>query len=385
MSYSKFKQELLGLINEEDTKKKKLKESEEVVDKEDDAEDEVVEDADPAAITKSYFESDEVEFGDDEEVVAESDEDEVKDDEEEISEEDEDLVVGDDGEVSDEDEVSEDADIEVKDDEEELIENEDEDKSDEEKELEESEEEEAAAEEEKKEIIKQANESVNKVLRNMKVSKQLQEKIATVFIAALTEGIEARVNGIAAKLNKQKAKEFKRFVNESNKNIDRYVTYVAKNWAKDNKVALVEGYKGVVAESVINQVTKVLGNYNIQVPAKDKKLVESLTAERDKYKFIANRETCKNIKLIESLTKKVKEEIITELSEGLSESQTSKLIKLCENIAFDPKKEEAFVTKVKDIKEAFISGKDAKPSNTPKKETLKESAEDSLAKYKPYL
>lgn len=239
--------------------------------------------------------------------------------------------------------------------------------------------------EEEEAIIKSANESITKALSKSKISKKLQERAVAIFTAAITEAIDVRVKGIQEKMEKRQAKQYKKFVKESKKNLNKYTTYVAESWAKENKVKLEAGYKASLVENFFGDVTNMFKQYGVKTPKGQTNLVEQLQADLKKAQAQANKEARLRIDLTESLRKKAKDEVINELSEDLSELQISKLKKLCEHTAF--KDEKSFAAHVKSIKQAFVTGKSAKTDNNPESKVISESkTEDNLfSQYDEYF
>jgi hypothetical protein len=130
--------------------------------------------------------------------------------------------------------------------------------------------------------------------------------------------------------------------------LDKYLTYVAEEWAENNKIALENGIKVHIAESFLSNMKGMYEQYNFKnIPTRD--MVVELGTKVTEAEQKLNEQIEKNAQLRSKYNKQRKEMLVLESSKGLTATQVEKFKKLTEDVAFEDEK--SFKNKVAVIKE----------------------------------
>ena len=130
--------------------------------------------------------------------------------------------------------------------------------------------------------------------------------------------------------------------------LDKYLTYVAEEWAENNKIALENGIKVQIAESFLSNMKGMYEQYNFtNIPTRD--MVVELGTKVTEAEQKLNEQIEKNAQLRSKYNKQRKEMVVLESSKGLTATQVEKFKKLTEDVAFEDEK--SFKNKVAVIKE----------------------------------
>lgn len=130
--------------------------------------------------------------------------------------------------------------------------------------------------------------------------------------------------------------------------LDKYLTYVAEEWAENNKIALENGIKVQIAESFLSNMKGMYEQYNFtNIPTRD--MVVELGTKVTEAEQKLNEQIEKNAQLRIKYNKQRKEMLVLESSKGLTATQVEKFKKLTEDVAFEDEK--SFKNKVAVIKE----------------------------------
>lgn len=301
----------------------------------------------------------------------EADEDELKEDNDlpthasaassttpdKLSEEDEDEDHLSEEEDEDHKEVSEEEEDEKKavaesddsdeDDKEEVTEEEDED------EVKLSEEEEEKLAEEEEEDVKEAADALTK---DENLPESFKQKVATIFEAAVKRTAKRRADAHAAKLaeaykNKLSAKKKKISETLVNK-VDGYLDYVVEEWMKENEVAIESSLRSNITEKFIVGLKGLFESHYIEVPADKTDVIAQQEKKISALEKELNEELVKSVELRKENVTLKKANIIKKHTEGLTVTDASKFVELCEGVSFENAK--AFSQKLQVIKETYF-------------------------------
>jgi len=138
-------------------------------------------------------------------------------------------------------------------------------------------------------------------------------------------------------------------------NVDNYLNYAVAEWISENKLAIESNVRTQVAESFMSSLKNVFEEHYVNIPQDKVDVVESLADEVAELKAQINEMTEKNIELSKTLQEKEVEEIASNISEGMTDTQKEKFLKLTEAINFSSADE--FRKKVSIIKETYFPPK----------------------------
>lgn len=211
-----------------------------------------------------------------------------------------------------------------------------------------------AAKLEIEEKIKTINvkEDVDALVEGEELSEDFKAKASTIFEAAVKSKTreeiarlyQATVDEFDAKLEEAK--------DEMTDKIDTYLNYVVEEWTKENELAIERGLKGEIAEDFISGLKQLFEDHYIDVP--DEKY-DVLGAQSDKIAELeekVNEVLEQNIALKEKNGSLVREHVVVEVSEDLTDTEVEKFKSLVEDVDFVD--EDAFRAKLDTIKENYF-------------------------------
>ena len=226
----------------------------------------------------------------------------------------------------------------------------DDDDDDDDEEAEESVKEEAEVESSLVEI--EIDDDLSKISESLDLSEENAEKAKTIFKAAVTSKVEE----VSAQLKEQYSEELKSQVEtvkeELSSSVDKYLTYCAEEWTKENELAIERGLRSEMTENFIEGMKKLFVEHYVGVPEDKYNVVDELANRLDEMEQKLDSEVQKNMDITEELGSIKRDNVVKQACEDLSESQKEKMVSLSNGIDFTD--EADFEEKVAEIKEAYF-------------------------------
>jgi len=230
-----------------------------------------------------------------------------------------------------------------------------EDEEEEEKEeevKEESVDEETSAELESSLVEIEVEDDLSAISEALELSEENQEKAKTIFKAAVT----SKVAEIKEELESQYSEELKTSVDKVKGDlaeaVDKYLTYCADEWTKENELAIERGLRSEMTENFIEGLKTLFVEHYVDVPEDKYNVIDELANRLDEMEEKLDNEVSKNMEIVEENDSLKRSNVIREACEDLSESQKEKMESLSNGVDF--KDIEDFQEKVTEIKEAYF-------------------------------
>ena len=204
------------------------------------------------------------------------------------------------------------------------------------------------------EKIKSINvkEDVDALMEGEDLSEDFKSKASTIFEAA----VKSKTREEIARLYQATVDEFDAKLEESKDEmtdkVDTYLNYVVEEWTKENELAIERGLKGEIAEDFISGLKQLFEDHYIDVP--DEKY-DVLGAQSDKITDLeekVNEVLEQNIALKEKNGSLVREHVVVEVSEELTDTEVEKFKSLVEDVDFVD--EDTFRAKLDTLKENYF-------------------------------
>ena len=103
-----------------------------------------------------------------------------------------------------------------------------------------------------KEIVIDVADDVAALLEGEELSKEFQEKTATIFEAAVKSKIEQVANQLEESFKKAFDEEIASHKSELTERVDSYLEFVANEWINENTLAVETGIRGELSESFMS-------------------------------------------------------------------------------------------------------------------------------------
>ena len=234
---------------------------------------------------------------------------------------------------------------------------------------------EIVAEEEVAEV--DIEEDVNALLGGEELSEEFREKAKVIFEAALN----SKIKEIQETLEEQYAvalQEEKEGLKEAlTERVDSYLEYVCEEWMTENELAVEAGLKTEMTESFLSGMKGLFEEHYVTIPEEKYDVLESMVEKLDEMETKLNEQIDKNIGLNKRLAESSAQDVLTQVSSGLAETQKEKLASLAESVEFES--EEEYREKLETLKESYFSRTPAAKASTPATQTLSEGVDSTTA------
>ena len=156
------------------------------------------------------------------------------------------------------------------------------------------------------------------------LSEEFKVKAATIFEAAVKSRVRSEIERIDDELNTEKETEIAAIKEEVSEKVDTYLNYVVEEWTKENELAIERGLKGEIAEDFISGLKQLFEDHYIDVPDEKYDVLEAQSEKISELEERLNEEMQKNINLITDKSELVREQVISEVSEDLADTEIEK-------------------------------------------------------------
>ena len=198
------------------------------------------------------------------------------------------------------------------------------------------------------------------------LSEDFKKKAATIFEAAVTSKVAEAAQSVED--------SYVDFVNEEVNSlheglidkIDSYLTYVAEQWIEKNDVAVTNSLRTDIAEAFMSSLKTTFVEHYIEMPEGKTDMFDEVTQQNAELSEDVESKKEEIAKLEEQILTLSKDKIISDLSEGLVDTQKAKFKKLTSDIAFESA--EQFTEKAQIVRESYFSQKKEEVQEEPKSE-----------------
>jgi len=196
------------------------------------------------------------------------------------------------------------------------------------------------------------DDDLSKISESLDLSEENAEKAKTIFKAAVT----SKVAEIKEELESQYSEELKTSVEkvktDLSEGVDKYLTYCAEEWTKENELAIERGLRSEMTENFIEGLKTLFVEHYVDVPEDKYNVIDELANRLDEMEQKLDGEVTRNMDITEELDTLKRANVITKACEDLTESQKEKLVSLAEGVDF--KDAEDFAEKVSEVKNAYF-------------------------------
>jgi hypothetical protein len=187
------------------------------------------------------------------------------------------------------------------------------------------------------------------------LTEEFKTKAATIFEAAVSSKVREHIQSIEESYTDYISEEVNTLHEGLIDKIDSYLTYVAEQWIEKNEVAVTNTLRADIAEGFMTSLKSTFTEHYIEMPEgktdmfdevaqSNAELTEKVESKDEEIKALA-----------EEVISLKKTTIVSELSEGLVDTQASKFKELTKDIVFESAEE--FTKKAKIVRESYFSNK----------------------------
>jgi len=184
------------------------------------------------------------------------------------------------------------------------------------------------------------------------LSEEFKTKAATIFEAAVKSRVRSEIERIDDELKTEKETEIDSVKEEISVKVDTYLNYVVEEWTKENELAIERGLKGEIAEDFISGLKQLFEDHYIDVPDEKYDVLEAQSEKISELEEKLNEIIQKSVDLTSSNEKLVREQVISEVSEDLADTEIEKFKSLTQDVEFG--NEDSFREKLNTLKENYF-------------------------------
>ena len=220
------------------------------------------------------------------------------------------------------------------------------------------------------------DEDVNALLGGEELSEEFREKAKVVFEAALNSKVKEIQDVLESQYAAQLEESREELKTSLQERVDAYLEYVCEEWMTENELAVEHGIKSEMTESFLSGMKSLFEEHYVTIPEDKYDVLESMVEKLDDMETKLNEQIDKNIGLNKRLAESSAQDVLTQVSSGLAETQKEKLASLAESVEFES--EEEYREKLETLKESYFS-RTAPAAKTQSAQTLSEGVDSTNA------
>jgi hypothetical protein len=195
-------------------------------------------------------------------------------------------------------------------------------------------------------------EDVAALTEGEELSEEFKEKAAIIFEAAVKSKTREEITRIHDSLTSEFDVKLSEQVEGLTEKVDTYLNYVVDEWMKENELAIERGLKGEIAEDFISGLKQLFEDHYIDVPNEKYDVLEAQSEKIDELESKVNQVMERNVALKTDKSGLVREQVISEASEDLTDTEIEKFKSLVEDVDFVD--EESFRAKLDTLKDNYF-------------------------------
>lgn len=203
------------------------------------------------------------------------------------------------------------------------------------------------------------------------LSEEFKNKAVAVFEAAINERYETIVDRLEEAYAQTIEENTEKILDELASRVNDYISYIAEEWMKENRLVAESGIKTEIAENFLRGIRDVFEENYVQVPEEKIDLIGEMSDENDELRSEINEQVAENMELRKEILALRCDDIFESYCDGLADTQVEKLRTLAEGIEFDS--EEMFEEKLSVLKESYFGSARRVRKPAPVTEDLMES------------
>ena len=184
------------------------------------------------------------------------------------------------------------------------------------------------------------------------LSEEFKNKAATIFEAAVKSKTREEISRIHEDMTGEFEVKLEESVDTLTEKVDTYLNYVVETWTKENELAIERGLKGEIAEDFISGLKQLFEDHYIDVPDEKYDVLEAQSEKIAELEEKVNSVMEQNISLTTVKSGLVREQVISEACEDLTDTEIEKFKSLTEDVDFAD--EESFKAKLDTLKESYF-------------------------------
>ncbi len=196
------------------------------------------------------------------------------------------------------------------------------------------------------------SDDVNALVDGEELSEEFKTKAATIFESAVKSKVRSELERIQEQNNEIMEDLAENTMGDLVEKVDDYMNYVVEQWMEDNQLAIERGLKGEIAEDFIGGMKQLFEDHYIDVPDEKYDILEANLSRIEELENKLNKQMEENVQLKKQKGELVKESLIANIADGMTDTETEKFQSLVEDVEFSD--EESYSEKLQTIRESYF-------------------------------
>ena len=193
---------------------------------------------------------------------------------------------------------------------------------------------------------------LEKISEALELSEENADKARNIFKAAVTSKVSEIKEQLESEYSENLKTSIENVKGDLAEAVDKYLSYCAEEWTKENELAIERGLRSEMTENFIEGLKTLFVEHYVEVPEDKYNVVDELANRLDEMEAKVDAEVQKNMDITEELGSLKRQNVVKQACEDLSESQKEKMVSLSNGVDFTD--EADFEEKIAEIKEAYF-------------------------------
>lgn len=199
-------------------------------------------------------------------------------------------------------------------------------------------------------------EDVEEMFVGEDLSEEFKEKASTLFEAAVNLRAIVEVTRLEEEYKTRLDEELASITESTENNLDTYLDYVSGKWMEDNQVAVESSLRNEIMEEFIDGLKGLFSEHYIEMPEEKIDVIESLAIKVQNLESALDESINESVELKRVILESKRQDLINDMTEGLTLTQSEKYAALAEGIDFDGDLEK-YTKKLSVVKEHYFATK----------------------------
>ncbi len=193
---------------------------------------------------------------------------------------------------------------------------------------------------------------VDALVDGEELSEDFKTKAATIFESAIKSKVRTELEKIHQANEESSKKVAEETMSSVVEKVDDYLNYVVEQWMSENELAIERGLKGEIAEDFISGLKGLFEDHYIDVPDEKYDILEANLTKIEELEEKLNKQMEENVQLRKAKGELVKESMIADVADGMTDTETEKFQSLVDDVEFSD--EVSYKEKLQTIKESYF-------------------------------
>ena len=194
--------------------------------------------------------------------------------------------------------------------------------------------------------------SVEELFGTEEISEEFKSKAALIFEAAVAQKVNEKVEAFVVEAAAEMEAEKEVMMEEMTEKVDNYLDYVVGTWMEENKLAVEKGIRDEMMEDFMVNLKNLFVEHYIEIPEDKVDVIEELASKVGALEEELKETTNRNVELNHKIKDMEKEDILSIVSEDLTDVEKEKLKVFSEAVEY--KNKEDFTEKLSMLKEHYF-------------------------------